>query len=637
MRFSIENNLLIEENKRTKNFQGIFITFIFLLVFCQLIFIPSALANLKKYEKYPFLIKIPNSWKSFSEKKILSMRKNFEKRMPSIYKKYYGIDMGSFINFPYFEAFHSLDNKSIFSVLVVRFPPKKNYLNEINKDLENKMEWAKKQGLLKNWELSKWTEIGIFKSVSLDIELSNGSWNFITYLYDKEMPYQFIMLSLNSLKDRKQSKNVFKKILYSLKVDFSFKGNVGKEGFVFSKKCQKYFMVTRNNEIDLKRVIMIFQEPHWDYLAQWNLVKGLEIFFEENQNLLKRSVFLSEGTKAMKKISVSELSHLDNNPSSDIVKKILESYLITGYQAFNWMMRRDIPTYGIEDWSLYNESAKLWAEGKYNRWAVTVAARNKRIVEVLLKMKAQYDNPMLFVGLMHLYKIPQDLFFKGQEKLNPKSSAKKAINAGIEGLLNKHNLNFIFIEPVMDITIQQNSNEIERYRKLFFAQLDHDYESYIENFLSNRANKKEKTKINDGVTNTSNPQQAAKLLSKLKKNNNGEPSKGKGKKNKDAQKGKKAKIDNLLKAGKQPDKNGLTKAGRGLQKHGDRKNSIFPKSKGSPAERNKQGQDVLEGILKSNNKTSTPNRFGDEDIYDNNTGRGVRFNKDGSMRGFLEP
>ena len=93
----------------------------------------------------------------------------------------------------------------------------------------------------------------------------------------------------------------------------------------------------------------------------------------------------------------------------------------------------------------------------------------------------------------------------------------------------------------------------------------------------------------------------------------------------------------FLKAGRQLDRNGLTKAGRALQKHGDRSGSIFPKSNGSAAARNQQGQDVLKGILRSKNKATKTNRFGGKDVFDKNTGRGVRFDADGNMKGFLEP
>ena len=100
---------------------------------------------------------------------------------------------------------------------------------------------------------------------------------------------------------------------------------------------------------------------------------------------------------------------------------------------------------------------------------------------------------------------------------------------------------------------------------------------------------------------------------------------------------KKDEIDPLLKAGKQLDKNNLTKAGRALQKHGDRKDSVFPKSAGNADQRNVQGQEVLENILKSKDKTTKSNRFGGKDIYDNSTGRGARFDSSGNVKGFLEP
>ena len=41
-------------------------------------------------------------------------------------------------------------------------------------------------------------------------------------------------------------------------------------------------------------------------------------------------------------------------------------------------------------------------------------------------------------------------------------------------------------------------------------------------------------------------------------------------------------IDDLLRAGQRADRNGLTAAGRGLQKHGDRVGSVFPSQPGMP-------------------------------------------------------
>ncbi len=86
------------------------------------------------------------------------------------------------------------------------------------------------------------------------------------------------------------------------------------------------------------------------------------------------------------------------------------------------------------------------------------------------------------------------------------------------------------------------------------------------------------------------------------------------------------------------DKSGeLTKSGRALQKHGSRAGSAFPPATGNSDSKNQQGQGVLEGIVNDPDSTSTEgNRFGGTDVTSSD-GRGVRFDKDGKFRGFLEP
>jgi len=96
-------------------------------------------------------------------------------------------------------------------------------------------------------------------------------------------------------------------------------------------------------------------------------------------------------------------------------------------------------------------------------------------------------------------------------------------------------------------------------------------------------------------------------------------------------------IDDIIDAGRQLDKAPMTKAGRALEKHGSRPGGAFPRAVGNPAAKNAQGQEVLKELLTSNNQLIKPNRFGGRDIYDINTGRGVRFNAQAEMMGFLEP
>jgi hypothetical protein len=96
-------------------------------------------------------------------------------------------------------------------------------------------------------------------------------------------------------------------------------------------------------------------------------------------------------------------------------------------------------------------------------------------------------------------------------------------------------------------------------------------------------------------------------------------------------------IDDLLKASSQAYRNGLTLAGRALQKHGDRFGSVFPKGFGDLPTRNAHGQAILEGILRSSQQTTRANRYGGFEVFNVLTGRGARFDSLGKFIGFLDP
>ena len=86
------------------------------------------------------------------------------------------------------------------------------------------------------------------------------------------------------------------------------------------------------------------------------------------------------------------------------------------------------------------------------------------------------------------------------------------------------------------------------------------------------------------------------------------------------------------------DKSGeLSRAGRAQQKHGDREGSAFDPAKGTPADKNEQGQRTLEGIVNSPDRTVEDNRRGGTDVRESSDGRGARFGKDGKFTGFIEP
>ena len=78
------------------------------------------------------------------------------------------------------------------------------------------------------------------------------------------------------------------------------------------------------------------------------------------------------------------------------------------------------------------------------------------------------------------------------------------------------------------------------------------------------------------------------------------------------------------------DRGGLTKAGRALDKHGNRPGSAFPKATGSPASKNAQGQHHLDDILTDPKGCVKPNKYGGHDYY-RSDGTGARYYEDGSF------
>ena len=94
--------------------------------------------------------------------------------------------------------------------------------------------------------------------------------------------------------------------------------------------------------------------------------------------------------------------------------------------------------------------------------------------------------------------------------------------------------------------------------------------------------------------------------------------------------------EEILAAGAAPDRNGLTQAGRGLQKHAGRDGSVYQSlSTGSAEMRNEQGMQILREILNDPN-ARVQNLDNVTNIWDS-TGRGVRLSNNGDFMGFLEP
>lgn len=96
----------------------------------------------------------------------------------------------------------------------------------------------------------------------------------------------------------------------------------------------------------------------------------------------------------------------------------------------------------------------------------------------------------------------------------------------------------------------------------------------------------------------------------------------------------------LAKAGEEPDKGDLTRAGRAFQKHGDR-SKMWDKPKGNPEALNKTGQEKLEDIIHSPDaRWQTRHHFRVGNVIEARLpdGRGARWSDNGQkLEGFLDP
>ena len=108
---------------------------------------------------------------------------------------------------------------------------------------------------------------------------------------------------------------------------------------------------------------------------------------------------------------------------------------------------------GIEDNNLYQLSGKLWIEIQNNKndqqaialWNKTVVARNKSIANTLIQRAKTYENPILFVGGLHLRKLSNGFESSKPDSHNipigfgESASLNETDNLGIYDYLKKKN------------------------------------------------------------------------------------------------------------------------------------------------------------------------------------------------------
>lgn len=305
-----------------------------------------------------------------------------------------------------------------------------------------------------------------------------------------------------------------------VKDDFSIE--IGSFPYLISKEAIGYLANVVQGEYSRKpkKSVLMIGEPHFNPPGQFNLYKFLEIFFRDNPTLVPRTIFLAEGFPVNQPISVASLVKEEPNPSEELIMEVLESFLITGYMAYEWKYRKGIPIVGTEDPILYQISNRLWVNGVSGEvgplLGLSYVARNKSITDTLFEKAKRYLNPILFVGNTHLDRTvsseDQEKILEGIKKFLTVEEFRYLMkqneelrNWGIHEYLGEKGIGYTFLD------IRQGEDilgEQIKYTLLMKAQEEGGYNEYIKWLVSQRT---------ANVTVRPTPEVAAQFVKELKK------------------------------------------------------------------------------------------------------------------------
>lgn len=297
-----------------------------------------------------------------------------------------------------------------------------------------------------------------------------------------------------------------------------------------SAKTQGNLIVAGRSEGACSRRVLIIEEPHCDAEGQYALFEGLESLFADNRALQDggQTVFLAEGWPAFQPLSVRPLVAAESRPDESMIRRVLGTYLVPGYVAFEWKHQRGIPTVGTEDPVLYRISARVWTRLQQSlhpvdlaAWPVTVAARNTAITQTLLAQMRLRPCPILFVGGKHLESVrSEECLTASQWHELGKTLAegdlgrlRSARTLGIGSLLGERGLGYYLLAASSGLRFGEAANAREsqrQYERLFRAQLSRGLGEYLAACTAG-----------NGVTVAPSPEAAAQVVLASKGNAGG--------------------------------------------------------------------------------------------------------------------
>jgi hypothetical protein len=297
--------------------------------------------------------------------------------------------------------------------------------------------------------------------------------------------------------------------------DLSFRFPSGK--IDLSTDTQEYLSVIQARRTGADRFVVLVCEPHGNSEAQRMMYWGLRYLFSENPQLVTNAVFLCEGAPAGVPITIEPLRRIDPAPDDDLLKSVLDSFLLPGYLGFQWASKVEIPTFGAEDDALYQIAVRFAANGgSWSAGNLSLVSRNPSMAETAYQRANAGKIPFLFLGLGHIDKIPQDLLersrvglsFRWQRfQVGPREQRLlwAATNAGVADLLVQQHVDYLVIQAYGQGK-PASSGDNQRYHRLFQAQLTGSYEDYIKHCLREQGN----------ITIHPAPEAAAQLATAIK-------------------------------------------------------------------------------------------------------------------------
>ena len=274
--------------------------------------------------------------------------------------------------------------------------------------------------------------------------------------------------------------------------DLSFRFPSGK--IHFSTDVQEYLSVIQVRRTGADRFVVLVCEPHGSGEAQSMMYLGLRYLFSENPQLVTNAIFLCEGAPAGAPISIEPLRRVEPAPEVDLLKRVLDSFLLPGYLGFQWASKVEIPTFGAEDDELYQIAVRFAANGcSPSSQNLSLVSRNPSMAETACQWANAGKIPFLFLGLGHIDKIPEGLFdvsraglsFRSQRfQVGPRGQRLlwAATNCGVANLLGQQHVDYLVIQAYGQDKPASN-DDILRYHRLFQAQLSGDYGYYIKRCL----------------------------------------------------------------------------------------------------------------------------------------------------------